>query len=351
MFAKANEILKGKKLDSVLLRTDGDNIDSNFYYMLQLDKARHISGSMLLRKGRRPIVVASVLEYGEVKKLRGIHAVQYSGNTDIIKKNAGRRVGIDHTYYTLASFARLKKNLPGRKFIDISEDIAALRSVKTREEIKKIASACRIAEEVMEKVPDIAKPGMKEIELAAELEMLAKKSACTPAFQTIVATNKNASVPHHFSGKAKISKGLLLVDFGIAFEGYCSDITRMFNIGKTDEKIDYAYSVIHNAKQAAVKAMKEGTVSSDIFMAASRIIEKELGQKLIHSLGHGLGIDVHDFPEGMSENSNYKLKENMCLTVEPGFYKGIGIRIEDDVVVGKSSSKMLSKAPKEIVEI
>ena len=103
---------------------------------------------------------------------------------------------------------------------------------------------------------------------------------------------------------------------------------------------------------ASVAAIRAGARSKDIFDIANEIIKKELKQNMVHSLGHGLGIDVHDYPDGMSEKSKWRLEEGMVLTVEPGYYGNrFGIRIEDDVAVSKNSPKLLSKFPKEIVEI
>ena len=110
------------------------------------------------------------------------------------------------------------------------------------------------------------------------------------------------------------------------------------------------YDTVYRAQRASIEKVKDGAKSVDVYNASNNIIEKELGQKLIHSIGHGLGIEVHDFPSRMGANG-VALKENMCITVEPGYYKDVGVRIEDDVVVTKTGCRMLSDAPDHLVEI
>ena len=356
MPSKLNELFDLTNVDSVILRTDGERIDPNFYYSTQISKASQLSSFLVLRKNKKPIVITNMLEYGAIKNNKNISVLCFTSKkeiSDIFRKNlAGRKIGINFSFSTLKELNMLKKLVPKKKFVDVSGAFSKLREVKTKEEIKKFSTACKIAEETLEKVGHIAKIGMSEKSLADQLEYMAKKSGAEDvSFPTIVATGKNASVPHHITDKTRISDGFLLVDFGVVFEGYCSDLTRTFFVGYADEKSKYVYSVVYRAQRQVIKNIQSGARSDELFRTANNIIEKELGQKLIHSVGHGLGIDVHDFPLHMGEKSKFILKENMCLTVEPGYYKNIGIRIEDDVIVKKNGCKLLSNAPKELVEI
>ena len=356
MLARINGLLGAGKVDTVLLRTDGDNIDSNFYYFSGLGRTTKSNSFLILKKGAKPLLITNILEYGELKGNKNLCVVSYNSHAvleKILKKNLTGKIGINYSYYTLAMHKKLKKILPRGKFFDISDKLSKIREVKTEVEIKKISRACKITEAVLKKVPDIAKAGMTEKDLADELEYIAKKMSCEEmSFPPIVAVGKNASVPHHVTGRTKISNGkIFLVDFGIVYGGYCSDLTRTFFVGNAPENVKRAYAVVYGAQRTAIKNIKDGAKSRDIFNIASAVLKKGLGQSLIHGLGHGIGIDVHDFPAGMSDKFNSVLKENMCLTVEPGYYKGFGIRIEDDIVVKKNGCKLLSNAPKELVEI
>ncbi len=357
MLARINELLGAGKVDSILLRTDGDSIDPNFYYFSGLSKTSKSSSFLILKRSKKPILVTSILEYGGLKGNKNLHIVSYNSHealAKMFKKNLTGRVGINYSYYTLSGYKKLRKILPGKKFVDMSGQLSKMRETKTEEEVKKISRVCKITEDVLKKVPDIARIGMTERGLADELEYIAKKmGAESLSFPSIVAVGKNTSVPHHVTGKTKLSKcKILLVDFGVVYDGYCSDLTRTFFVGHAPEKVKHVYDVVYRSQRASIKNIREGAKSSDIFKIASDILKKDLGQSLIHGLGHGIGIDVHDFPAGMSDKFNSILKENMCLTVEPGYYKGeIGIRIEDDIVVKKNDCRLLSNAPKELVEI
>ena len=357
MLNKINALLNSSGADCALLRTDGDKIDSNFYYLSQISKTSKLSSFLILRKNKKPLLITTVLEYGGLKGNKNFDVICYKGAKDfssIVRKQLKGKIGINYSYYTLSSFNKLKKVFPEKKFIDISSELTKLRGIKTKEEIKNIFEACRITEEVLVKVQDTVKVGMTEKELADELEYLAKKGGVeNVSFPTIVAVGKNSSVPHHITWKTKIVTGkILLVDFGVIYNGYCSDLTRMFFIGRSNENIRRTYSVVYKAQREAIKKIRENVKSSEVFNIANGILEKRLGQKLIHSLGHGLGIDVHDYPSRMSEKSAFVLKENMCLTVEPAYYgRNFGIRIEDDVVVKKNGCRLLSDAPRELVEI
>ncbi len=354
---KINELLDSNSLGSALLRTDGDIVDTNFYYFSGLSKTSKSSSFLILRRSKKPVLITSVLEYGGLRESKNLHIVSYNSHealAKLLRKNLTGRVGINYSYYTLSGYKKLRRILPGKRFADVSGQLSKMREIKTNGEIKKISHACKITEAVLKNVPDIVKIGMTEKNLANELEYIAKQMGCEAlSFPPIVAVGGNASVPHHATGRTKISKGkILLIDFGIVCGGYCSDLTRTFFVGKASEETKHIYDIVYCAQRTAIKNIKDGAKSSDVFKIASDILKKDLGQGLIHGLGHGIGIDVHDFPAGMSDKFASVLKENMCLTVEPGYYKGrIGIRIEDDVVVKKNDCRLLSNAPKELVEV
>lgn len=347
---KIDELLASARIDSALLRTHEWNIDPNFYYAAGISKKRELSSFLVLRRGKKPLVLASVLEYGALRRFGHLDVRRFTSEAELIallKASLGRKVGINYSYYSLNAFKRLKKL--GKSFVDVSPHLEKAREVKTRAEIRKLAEAAAIAEEILGEVPSLFKKGMTERELSFALDILAQRNAEGISFPTIVASGPHAAVPHHITGNTTIATGVLLIDFGVLFEGYCSDLTRCYAAGKA-EKETRAYEIVYRAQQAALRHVKPRLRASASFNAANDILKHELGQPLIHSLGHGIGVQVHDYPSRLAADSSYMLEKNMCVTVEPGFYKdgAFGIRIEDDVVVG---ARALSRAPKELVRI
>ena len=144
----------------------------------------------------------------------------------------------------------------------------------------------------------------------------------------------------------------MLIDFGAKYHNYCSDLTRTFFVGRAGEKEKELYSKVFEAQKMAEEKITEGAKASEIFNEINSFLKRECGQELQHGLGHGLGLEVHDFPGGFTSVSKDILKENMVLTVEPGIYKKFGgIRIEDDILVLKKGCKKLSNASSELIEL
>ncbi len=344
------------KKGSVLLYTSEDDIDPNFYYAAKLSRARRLSGYLALGKGR-PVLVTNALELGTFKGKKNFRAVQADSREHLkglLRKSLGRKVGINCDYVTVNSMKRLRSILRGRKFVDVSKAFAEMRSVKTKEEIKNIRQSCRITEDIFSKLQSEIKRGKTEIELANSVEAEAKRlGAEDVSFQPIIAFGKNSAVPHHRPGKTKIAEGLIIADIGVIYDGYCSDMTRMFYVGKPTAMHNHMYAVVNRARKAALGAIRRGAKASDVFDAANSEIKESYGKDMVHSLGHGLGIMVHDYPGSLSPKNRYIIKDNMCMTVEPGYYQeGFGgVRIEDDIVVKNGKPLMLSRAPEKLTMI
>ena len=234
-----------------------------------------------------------------------------------------------------------------KKLVDVSKQIALVRAIKSGEELACLEKAAKIAEKVAAAIPGIFKKGITEKKLGLEIEiMLREKGDNLLPFPVIVASDRNSSFPHNVLTDKRITRGLLLFDFGAYFKGYCSDITRVFSVGKATEKQRHLYAGVFSAKQFAQRMVKPGIALGKVFDEADSFLKKETGMKLIHGLGHGLGIDAHDFPSGFLHDNKEKLQKDMVLTVEPGIYgKFGGIRIEDDVVVTANGCRPLTKAP------
>ncbi len=353
---KIKELFDNASASSVLLKTSEQIRDENFYYFTGLEKSQNLGAILILRKNKKPLLLANVLKYGTLRNNKNFRALRYESRKElekIIRKHTSRKIGINYPRTTIVLMRNMKRILKGKNFVDVSGALAAVRETKTADEIKKIKEACSITSEIMRTVPDMAKPGMCEKELETKIGDMVRRHDVDFSFPPIVASGANSSVPHHVTGSKKLRRGeVLLVDIGVVFSNYCSDITRTFFIGRAPEKIRTTYGIVKKAQDAAFSVTKEGAKSKDVFRKANDILKKELGQSLVHALGHGIGIDVHDFPEGISDKSKYKLKENMTLAIEPAYYgPRFGIRIEDNLVVGKHRCGILTKSPKDIVEI
>lgn len=236
-----------------------------------------------------------------------------------------------------------------------SINIDHLRNIKDEEEINNIKKACTIASNCYRHILDFVKPGMREITIANEMIRYMKDEGATKeAFDTIVASGKRGALPHGTASNKKVKKGeFVTLDFGCVYNGYCSDITRSFMVGKANEKLIDIYNVVKEAQRLATIAVKAGVKASDIDkVARDYITSKGYGKYFTHSTGHGVGIVVHD-PISISKNSDIVLEENMVITIEPGIYipEFGGIRIEDDVLVKKDGYEVLTKATKKLISI
>ncbi len=351
------KLMAEKKID-LIISAHFSIPDPNLVYLSGIKKGTFEGSSLFLWKNGKRVFFTSRLEESLAKKQLNCPVITY-GKTNkkasqIIKEIVGRarQIGIDKSGLGVYDFEFLKRILKGKKFLDVGKELSNIRSVKTNEEIKTISKACRISSNVAEEIPDIVKIGMTEKQVAAEMEKRMKEYGGDEiAFPTIVASGPNSAIPHSIAGDRKIRKGdFVVADFGCKIDNYCSDITRTFVIGKPSEKQIKIYNACYEAQTKCVDMVKEGAKINSICETAEEITSKHA--KSIHSLGHGLGIRVHEAPGIGSYNKNL-LKAGMVITIEPGVYiNGFGgVRIEDDVLVTKTGCKILTKATKKLVQI
>lgn len=249
----------------------------------------------------------------------------------------------------------VREIVPGIELLDVGRAISDARMVKSREEIETIRSACRIASTVADQIPDIIALGMAEYEAGAEIGYrMQRLGASSVSFETIAAFGPGSAEPHYVPGDRRLGVGdPALFDFGCKYRRYCSDITRTFFASTVDERFHRMYEVVLEAQRRAIAEVRAGAQGSDVDRAARSFIDStEFRGGLIHSTGHGLGLNVHDGGR-LAPAVDLTLEENMVFTVEPGIYlPGIGgIRIEDDVVVTKGGCEMLTTASKDLTVI
>lgn len=272
---------------------------------------------------------------------------------DLLPQTNAERIGVEGKHLVVNAFAKLKE-IEGVTWIVLEETVESLRAVKTAEELQKIRAAAAITDHAMSQVPRIASLGQTEQELAWELEKRMREAGAEGlAFPTIVASGPNSAHAHYRTGQRTLQLGdVLIVDMGATFEGFCSDLTRSFFLGReADTRFWEVYNLVLEAQTRALDAIRPGVSGKEVDEAARSVIaEAGHGDHFGHALGHGVGLDIHEQPPHLaSYNADDPLQLNMVTTVEPGVYlpEWGGIRIEDLVVVGSDGVEMISRCRKD----
>jgi Xaa-Pro dipeptidase len=359
-FEEFRKNLEEKKLDSALFLTSEPIHDVNIEYFTGFQQTRFFSFSCLLMIKEKSILIVSPLTYDQaMEKAEAdeiINLERYDRSlTKALKEKLKKvkSIGIIEEILPYKIFRKFKH----LKFQDISDIILEIRSVKEPKEIERIEKACNIANHGIKIIEKNLSKNMTEKELALILEQeLIKKGAEELAFPTIVSSGKGSAYIHpypSFSDK-KIQDGLGLVDFGVRYKGYCSDVTVPFTLKKISSKQKKIVQTVEEAHKKAIEIIKVGLPTWKVHDSVEKIIKKN-GFKFKHSLGHGLGLELHDLPslspkpkskEVLKDWKEVKLKENMVFTIEPGIYEpGIGgCRLENDVLVTNKKTKSLTKS-------
>ncbi|MBR2974798.1 MAG: aminopeptidase P family protein [Clostridia bacterium] len=282
-------------------------------------------------------------------------AKAYEQIVDLLKTEGVKTVGFEDTELTVADFNVMQQNLSAFKLVEAGKAISLIRSVKTNEEIDCIKRAQAITDRAFSQILKFIKPGMTEIEVAIELEYYMRKLGATGlAFDTIVASGVNTSKPHAHPTNKKIELGdAVTIDFGAAYNGYCSDMTRTFFVGEPKKEMVDIYNIVLLAQRNAIQNAYCDMTGRELDSYAREIIVANgHGQHFTHSTGHSLGIDIHEFPSA-SANSQDVLGHNQLITVEPGIYiPGLGgVRIEDLLLITKDGVIDLTTSNKNIIII
>lgn len=217
--------------------------------------------------------------------------------------------------------------------------------IKQKKEIEYLKRAARLTVDIFDKISCKIKVGLRESDIASDIENIIKQKGYRRSFRTIVASGPNSAEPHARLTKRRFRKNdSIVVDFGVIYRNYRADMTRTYILGK-NKKLEFLYKTVKAAQGKAIKKIKSGVRISEVTKAANDFIrERALGKYILHSLGHGIGLRVHEAPK-LSEKNKSILKKGMVVTVEPGLYiKGLGgVRIEDMVLVKKDGCKLLTR--------
>ncbi len=265
-----------------------------------------------------------------------------------IKSIAFEPENLSHSFYE-----DLKKSLAPMRLVSGGGWVLRLRAIKSGREIDKIAAACSAADRGMKHIKGFIKPGVREIDLEAELFYYLKTvEKAGFSFPPIIISGEKTSLPHGRPSEKKIcGKDMVLIDFGVRLRGYCSDLTRTFCVGRMSEEEKHLYKAVLNCQSACIDRIRPGEEAGGLFNFSRSLLRAE-GYDLQHGLGHGVGLQVHELPS-VSGGARARLREGMVLTVEPGAYlKGrFGVRIEDIVLVKAGGVEILTKTPRRRNEI
>ena len=319
---------------------------------------------LFVAPGQDPVLVLPELELPKMELFPyKVQAVAYGENPseweNAFRKAAqalgldGKRIGVEPRQLRLLEFSHVKAGAPESEFPDASNVLSMLRLKKDKAEVDSMRRAVKIAQDALEATIPLIKIGMTERELSSELVMQLLKNGSDSEFPfaPIVSAGPNSANPHASPTERKLQAGdLLVVDWGAAYEGYISDLTRTFSVGEVEDEYQRIHKIVQESNAAGRAAGKPGVPCADVDKAAREVIEKSgYGKYFTHRTGHGIGMEGHEDPYMRGDNMQL-LEPGMAFTVEPGIYLAgrNGVRIEDNVVITETGADVLSDMPREM---
>ncbi len=285
------------------------------------------------------------------RSLKGVRVLDYKPSfsgviSSICEREKIKRLGFEGQELSYSFHQRLSKAISPVEMVPFSGELEALRRIKDDSEIARIRTAADISVCAYRFIKEFIQPGMKEIEIAGEIERFIRFEGATCAsFDIIVASGPGSALPHYQTSERKLKESEpVMIDMGVEYKGYKSDLTRVFFLGKINTLVSKVYSIVRSAQEAALAVIKPGIQLSKVDETARKYISsKGYGKYFMHSLGHGIGLEVHEDPT-LSPKIPGVLRPGMVFTVEPGIYLPgkFGIRIEDMVLVTSKGCEVLS---------
>ena len=344
--AKLLEKLRNNSVDALLVSKE-----ANVSYLCGYP----CRDSYLLVHPKKTIFITDFRYVEEARKnIPGVKVFQYDNlfkdTAALAKRLKIRRLGFEAKDLNFAEYSKIRSYLGHKtKLKDTFNIVETLRQTKDPQEINFIRQAIKITGQTFEFIQKFLKPGIKELEIAAEIEHFIRyQGAKMSAFNILIASGPNSSLPHALISSRKIKPGEpILIDIGVDINGYKSDLTRVFFLDKIPNVQRRIYGIVQEAQDKAIAEVKPGRIIADIDSIGRKHIEEQgFGRYFGHSLGHGIGLEVHEEPSISSKNKAQRLEEGMVFTIEPGIYLPgkFGIRLEDMVLVTKKGAQVLSGA-------
>jgi Xaa-Pro aminopeptidase len=300
-----------------------------------------VVGSRVLVRAQPPLIHAARQSADRLKRTRRV-----------------ARIGIEAEHMTLAMQSRINSEFASQlarsryRLVGTSGLVEQFRIKKDRDEIRQIRKAVQLASDIFPNVLKALRPGMSENELAAELELRARRAGGEKmSFETIVASGRRSALPHARPTRQRIGRGFVVLDYGVILGGYCSYMTRTVCVGRADKAAQRIYASVLEAQLAGIAAVRAGAEAQQVDSAARNVLRKhKLDRYFTHSLGHGVGLEIHEAPR-LARGQTQKLETGMVVTIEPGVYipGRVGVRIEDMVLVTDTGCEILTPTPKELV--
>jgi len=317
-------------MDYPLLLYRGENFNANFTYFSGMDTDHSF---LLVWKGRKTLLVPPLNGALAKKKFRG-NAVVYKNPFESLSKILkGKKVYADLSSLSAKAYVRLKKFC---KLQDYSEELFEIRSRKSEPEVGKLRKAAKLTKELINSL--LISKEMTEKDLRTQLLSNMTEMGLSPSFEPIVSSGSNTAFPHSSSTKSKVHD-FVLVDCGVRYENYCGDITRCIFL-KRNQKVEKKYSDLQEITNAIIDALPDMETGKDVALFAEKQMKLHKLPKLIHSIGHGVGLNIHEFPR-LSHKYEDKIK-GRAFTIEPGVYlKSFGLRFEEMVFFDGKKARIL----------
>lgn len=274
------------------------------------------------------------------------HRKTLERTVELVKDKGWKKVGFEAHSLLFSQYRHFQQALPLCEWVPLDKVVEGFRMTKDAEEIKSIRGAIAIVVDTLQAIKALLRPGRVEREISVEFEYRLKRGGSEKIpFDLIVASGERSALPHGVATSKKIDRGeLVIIDCGAIFQGYHSDLTRTFAIGKSDPQQEKVYRIVLDAQQKGIEAIRPGVKTHEVDAAARGVIEAAgYGEFFGHGTGHGIGLATHEDPS-LSKDEGPPLEEGMVLTVEPGVYLPgwSGVRIEDMVLVTSTGGEILT---------
>ncbi|KGE17984.1 M24 family metallopeptidase [Paenibacillus wynnii] len=345
--SKLRKVLQARGLDAMLI-TSGINrrylsgfTGSSGYVLITAEESYLLTDFRYRTQAAEQAAGLTIVEHGP----KFIDTVR-----ELLPSGGKVRVGFEQDDVTFSAYTAYAEALKPAELVPVSKAVEDLRMIKDAEELAVMGRAADLADDTFHHILNVLKPGMTERDVDLEMEFYMRTHGATSSsFDTIVASGERSAMPHGVaSSRVILGDEFVTFDFGALLDGYCSDLTRTVALGTPNPKLKEIYDIVLEAQLHALAHIKPGMTGRECDALARDIITRYgYGDQFGHSTGHGLGMEVHEWPR-LSKLSDDILQPGMVVTVEPGIYlPGIGgVRIEDDVVVTESGISLLTHSSK-----